>query len=220
MNYSHNSSTEIPDFPLSTAHIPIPSPVSTMNTQPPVLRPKRYSNVTIKFTEKELKFRYCMDSNAPPTVLELITNCKQAFGIINSTRILSLKDVRSSTILKTDHELERVLRMTAMLSKDGTGEILLELVFANVTQGYLNLNYESTSKSKIIVDDDILLPDNNQINVTTCDTNIPKPLSPVTNNINIKKNESSLIGRYLPPPRPIRPDVPPRNVFMKFQPLL
>lgn len=213
---------EMPEFPLSTAHIPIP-PVnipylqdhqmmdkqltSSIITPPPILRSKQYTNVTIKFKEKELKFRYCMDSNAPPTVLELITNCKQAFGVVNSNRVLNLRNLRSGDIIKTDHELERVLRMAAMLSTDGNGEVGLELVFANVTQGYLNLNYDSSTKSKT----------SNEKESQTKDDTLLSSENEHLNNINAG---DSLIGRYLPPPRPIRPNSQPRSAFMKFQPLL
>ncbi|ODQ47609.1 hypothetical protein PICMEDRAFT_15543 [Pichia membranifaciens NRRL Y-2026] len=225
MNFLSHS--EMPDFPLSTAHIPIPpanipylQDHQMMDSQmksstiapPPLLRSKQYTNVTIKFKEKDLKFRYCMDSNAPPTVLELITNCKQAFGVVTSTRVLNLRNLRSGDIIKTDHELERVLRMAAMLSTDGNGEVGLELVFANVTQGYLNLNYDSSTKSKnknerehpAGGDDDRKLPAEHEHE----------------HHLNSISTGDSLIGRYLPPPRPIRPDSQPRNTFMKFQPLL
>ena len=226
MNFLSHS--EMPDFPLSTAHIPIPPANipylqdhqmmdvqmnSSIIAPPPLLRSKQYTNVTIKFKEKELKFRYCMDSNAPPTVLELITNCKQAFGVVNSTRVLNLRNLRSGDIIKTDHELERVLRMAAMLSTDGNGEVGLELVFANVTQGYLNLNYDSSTKSKNkneresqAAGEDMKLPNESD-----------REHEHHLNNIN---TGDSLIGRYLPPPRPIRPESQPRSAFMKFQPLL
>lgn len=219
------SSSEIPDFPLSTAHLPIPSvtlphlqdhsisDAPSLISTPPVLRSKHYTNVNIKFKDKELKFRYCMESNAPPTVLELITNCKQAFGIVTSTRILNLKDLRSGNILKTDHELERVLRMVAMLSKDGNGEVDLELVFVNVTQGYLNLNYDSSSSKS---DNKNIRTDNSEIPISS--NSQASQNEPQINSAN--NNGDNFLGRYLPPPRPIRPDTQPRGVFMKFQPLL
>lgn len=244
---SHNQTNqnELPDFPLSTAHIPIP-PISDHNSSshlllnnlpPPILRSKQYTQVIIKFNDKELKCRYCMNSNAPPTLLELISNCKQAFGIFNSSRIINLKNIRSNKIIKTDHELERILRMASMLSSDGNGEVMVELVFANSTQGYLNLNYENDSKinkqddlnnvSKIITNSISNNNTKNNDNIKNDETGNKTDLSDTNKRPPLTKGNSStessnLISRYLPPPRPIRPDVNTQMSagFMKFQPLL
>lgn len=218
------SSSELPDFPLSTAYLPMVNMDSapTMRS-PPILRSKQLTNVTIKFKDKELNFRYNMDSNAPPTLLELIENCKQAFGIISSSRVLSLKNFSANRIIKTDHDLERLLRMAAMLSNDGTGTVVLELVFANVTQGYLNLNHDSS-----MVQEQSTRQIQSPIQIKTELPPQPQAKTQVQvqgQPLQVSKSQqssidSSLIGRYLPPPRPVRPETVPMNGFMKFQPLL
>lgn len=228
---SNSKSIDVPDFPLSTAHIPIP-PFSEHNSHPnltslshtlnpPILRSKQYTQVTIKFNDKELKFRYSVDSNAPPTIMELISNCKQVFGIINSTRVLNLRNARSGNTIKNDHELERILRMAAILSPDGNGEATLELIFANLTQGYLNLNYEP-SKSVTVSPELMQKGDvsssashiESTANLSTSTSTVAKPTIEATAATN------SLISRYLPPPRPAMQDNNSRGIFMKFQPLL
>ena len=236
-HYSSNvlSNTAQPpsDFPLSTAHIPIPPPsdsAASLMHSPLILRSKQYSNVIIKFNEKELKFRYCMDSNAPPTILELVSNCKQAFGIINSTRILNLRDVRSGSLLKRDYELERLLRMAAMLSNDGNGEVTLELVYTNSTQGFLNLNYEPPSLQKQQEEQSQEPQEQPKQRLVEQEQKKPQTQMPPPNKtekspsptVHLPNNSTadSLIGRYLPPPRPLRPETTIRRGFMKFQPLL
>ena len=223
---------ETPDYPLSTAHIPIPPPsdnninlnsisiyntnTNTKNSSPidendihlkhqlPVLRSKQYINIIIKFKEKELKFRYSNDSNAPPTILELIMNCKQAFGIINSTKLLNLKDIKSNSIIKNDHQLEKLLNLLSILNNDSMNiELILELIYSNSTQGFLNLNHDNENIVKI---------DN------------PPPPKLKSDDLNSdsknKKSSDSIISRYLPPPRPIRSDPTQRGPFLNFQPLL
>lgn len=222
----------MPDFPLSTSQIPIPPAISDHHISynhhqqllpnPPVLRSKQYTQVNIKFKDQELNFRYSIDSNAAPTIMELITNCKQAFGILNSTRILNLKDLRSGKIIKNDHDLERLLRMTVMLSDDGCGEVRLELGYNNLSQGFLNLNHEPADKTW--QHDNISGNNNSNNNSSNKSNNVNSNISHDTNIENGTTNVSgdTMIGRYLPPPRPILPDTQPRprGGFMKFQPLL
>lgn len=226
-----STSSDLPEFPLSTAYLPmINIDNAPVIRAPPVLRSKQFTNVTIKFKEKELKFRYNMDSNAPPTLLELIANCKQVFGIISSSRVISLKNFKTDRIIKTNHDLERLLRMAAMLSADGTGDVALELVFANVTQGYLNLNHD-TSSSNTEQSHHIQNPIQLNSDTTQHQQHTQQQLQHQqhqqhtqqqiqTNQSQQGNIDSSLIGRYLPPPRPARPDTVPMNGFMKFQPLL
>lgn len=214
---SELSSTDLPDFPLSTAYIPLVNIDTTPPMRsPPILRSKQFTNVTIKFKEKELKFRYNIDTNAPPTIPELIENCKQAFGIFSSSRVLNLKNISANRIIKNDYDLERLLRMAAMLSNDGTGNVTLELVFVNSTQGFLNLNYDTSSIDEKSTNSKIAGPETEDSSQNT----LQPPSQQQQQQQQQHTLDSSLIGRYLPPPRPVRPETVPMNGFMKFQPLL
>ncbi|GMM30053.1 Vhr1 protein [Martiniozyma asiatica (nom. inval.)] len=166
---------------------PLPTLPSLLNTNT--------ITVTIKFQQKSLKFHYNMNTSAAPTLIELISNCKTAFGIINSTRVLHLRDRKTRRVFKSDYELESSLQLhntwgpRIQHSSDfapvteSRGDVELELVFTNVVQDYLNLNYETER--------------------------------PVGNPVKKKvENPEELGSRYLPPPRP------PKRVFMKFTPLL
>ncbi|GME82833.1 unnamed protein product [Ambrosiozyma monospora] len=94
--------------------------------------------VIIKYNDKELKFIYPANTNSPPTILELISNSKQAFGIITNSRVLRIRNQMTGMPINNDFEIERLFQMTG-----NGGVIRLELVYFNVIQDFLNLNYDS-----------------------------------------------------------------------------
>lgn len=240
------------DFPLSTGELPIPPPPASSSVLPidsfktnihlsatgndntevimptlPSLIPNQTVStpVKIKFQQKELTFNYNTASNAPPTLMELISNCKNAFGIVNATRVLHLRDFQTKIVFKSDFELERTLRMNSMWGNP-SDEITLELIYTNVVQDYLNLNYDQKGKNMSREDS----PPLSLTPVMSKPPVLPSPLiskpsvstkSSDNPHININKAESNenLNDRYLPLPRPQGPNIHKR-VMMKFQPLL
>ncbi|QPG75269.1 hypothetical protein FOA43_002619 [Brettanomyces nanus] len=92
------------------------------------------TSVIIKFNHQELKFFYSSQTNAPPTLLELVSNSKSAFGVIDHARILKIRNNGTGRIINNDFELEKLFRITR-------DRIDLELVFST-RHDYLNLNYE------------------------------------------------------------------------------
>lgn len=223
------------DYPLSTGELPIPPPPSSLkfdssfliNSIPsennihmptlPSLIPKQAVStpVKIKFQQKELTFNYNTASNAPPTLMELISNCKNAFGIVNATRVLHLRDFKTKLVFKSDFELERTLRMNSMWGNP-SDEITLELIYTNVVQDYLNLNYDQKGKN-------LKREESPPLNLTPVLSKapiLPSPLKPVSlTDINKNESNENLNDRYLPLPRPQGPNINKR-VMMKFQPLL
>ncbi|VEU20672.1 DEKNAAC101524 [Brettanomyces naardenensis] len=103
----------------------------------------KYTTVIIKFNEQELKFIYSSHSNAPPTLLELITNSRTAFGIADHSRPLRIKEHLSGAAINSDFELEKLFR-------SDNDHIELELVFASSDHGYLKLNYEKKKETTIL----------------------------------------------------------------------
>lgn len=207
------------------------------------------TNVKIKFQQKELIFNYNPASNAPPTLMELISNCKNAFNIINSSRVLHLRDFKTKNVFSSDYELEKILRMNSMWGNPND-EIVLELIFTNVVQDYLNLNYEQGAKSPSpaldltpVISKAPVLPPNVQAHIerelATANKNkflmaTPVPVlktetsslitsvteAPNNTSPTIKiKQEEDLTDRYLPLPRPQGPNTQKR-IMMNFQPLL
>ncbi|ODV83375.1 hypothetical protein CANARDRAFT_188371, partial [[Candida] arabinofermentans NRRL YB-2248] len=96
--------------------------------------------VIIRFNSKELKFIFPSNSCSPPTLLELITNSKSAFSIVNNNRVIKIRNKETGAIINSDFELERLFSLT----RNKFGKLIeLELIHPNV-QDYLNLNYDST----------------------------------------------------------------------------
>lgn len=220
------SSLSTSDYPLSTSELPIPPPPSqshpisqnkrneslSMPTLPSLIPSQAVSTpVKIKFQQKELTFNYNTASNAPPTLMELISNCKSAFGIFNATRVLHLRDLKTQIVFKSDFELERTLRMNSMWGNP-SDEITLELVFTNVVQDYLNLNYDHKGKQR---------EESPPLNLTPVTSRGPvlPPAKHADTDPAPKSETTGLKDRYLPLPRLQGPNIHKR-VPMKFQPLL
>ncbi|KAG7692879.1 hypothetical protein KL930_004225 [Ogataea haglerorum] len=95
--------------------------------------------VVIRFNTKDLRFIYPSSSCSPPTVLELITNSKTAFGIVNNNRILKIRNAETKTLINSDQELEKLFDAT----KNKPNKLIeLELIYHNM-QDYLNLNFDT-----------------------------------------------------------------------------
>ncbi|KAH3666955.1 hypothetical protein OGAPHI_003405 [Ogataea philodendri] len=98
--------------------------------------------VVIKFNTKDLRFIYPSSSCSPPTVLELITNSKTAFGIVNNNRILKIRNAQSKSLIDSDSELEKLFDAT----RNKPHKLIeLELIYHNM-QDYLNLNFDVPQK--------------------------------------------------------------------------
>lgn len=77
---------------------------------PPILPPigRDILSVVVRYGSRELKFAYSSHNNAPPTLLELITNGRSAFGIVGSDRRLVVRN-RGRQVC-TDVELTKIFR--------------------------------------------------------------------------------------------------------------
>jgi len=110
------------------------SPVANTINLPPISRSLK--TVIISFNGRDMKLFYSPQSNAPPTVVELLTNSRMAFGISDSNRLLRIQNRRSGLFVNSDFELEKIFR-------GQFDKIELQLVFGSGKQNFLNLNPEA-----------------------------------------------------------------------------
>lgn len=115
------------------------SPLAHTINLPPISRTLK--TVIISFNGRDMKLFYSPQSNAPPTVVELITNSRTAFGISDTKRPLRIQNRKSGLFVNSDFELEKIFG-------DQSDKIELQLVFGSGKPAFLSLNTEP-SKSAI-----------------------------------------------------------------------
>lgn len=71
--------------------------------------------VTLRFFSRLLHFTYNPHTSTPPTISEILENCQSAFQIINTNRVLRIKDVNNHRVIETDAQLEEIYKRASKI---------------------------------------------------------------------------------------------------------
>lgn len=132
--FNSTSVTSHPSLPLPGLPSLIPNQIQHPISLPPIRN--KLKTVTIEFNGRELKLFYSSRNNAPPTVVELLTNSRTAFSIVIKDQMLRIKNKDTGLFVNSDVDLEKIFR-------SDTSAIHLQLVFGS--GHYLNLNQPNST---------------------------------------------------------------------------
>ncbi|SCU85988.1 LADA_0D11408g1_1 [Lachancea dasiensis] len=93
--------------------------MSTLSMIPASANKDIYRKVLLKFKDKEQSFTFHLLSNGPPSIAEILDNCRQLFQIVSQTKSLHL--FHNGSVVKDDAELAKIF------NKFTSEEILIEI---------------------------------------------------------------------------------------------
>lgn len=72
-------------------------------------------NVRLRFLSSTLDFTYVMKNSAPPRLIEIMENAKQAFKL-NENQIYNLRNTKTSALISSDFDLEKIFSLDSNIS--------------------------------------------------------------------------------------------------------
>lgn len=128
------------------SHLPSVSPAVSFEPEAEHL-PRKL--VALRFLLSSLEFSYPIKGSAPPRLVEIMENAKQAFKL-NDNQIFGLRNQKTSTVVNSDFDLEKIFELETNIELEIFPQRFLAIPIYELTSAVTSTKYNDDSPKIIL----------------------------------------------------------------------
>lgn len=128
------------------SHLPSVSPAVSFEPEAAHL-PRKL--VALRFLLSSLEFSYPFKGSAPPRLVEIMENAKQAFKL-NDNQIFGLRNQKTSTVVNSDFDLEKIFELETNIELEIFPQRFLAIPIYELTSAVTSTKYNDDSPKIIL----------------------------------------------------------------------